>query len=90
MANLNEVTSEQLISELERRGYVLGNAWRVEDVSGHLEFLNDMYPDAKVTLTDAECHGIITEVLNYDGYYEWVNERISEVLQTDYFPQKVS
>lgn len=90
MANLNEVSNKELINELERRGYVIANAWRVEDVTGHLEFLNEMHPEAKVTLTDEECHDIINKVLYYDEYYEWVNERISEVLQNDYFSQKIS
>jgi|688.fasta_scaffold06746_7 hypothetical protein len=85
MANLNEVTSKQLISELERRGYVIGNAWLSGDVLPHVEFLNQMNPDAKVTLTDEECTDIVSSVLNEDAYYEWVNERIMDEVNEKYF-----
>ena len=89
MANLNEVTSKQLISELERRGYVIGNAWLSGDVLPHVEFLNQMNPDAKVNLTTDECVEIVSSVLNEDAYYEWVNERIMDEVDEKYFSQKV-
>lgn len=92
MKNLNEVTSKELLAELESRGFILADPWRVEDVHPHIQFFNaysGIEPQS-VTLTDSECRDIVESVLRQDAYYEWVNESISVLLNEKYFSQEVS
>lgn len=79
---MENLTTEQLLAELGKRGYVTDGLWNITDVEMELDVYNEENGTSH-TLTDEEKMDIVTDTLMSDtiveSMYQIIGDKISDI-----------
>jgi hypothetical protein len=79
---MENLTTEQLLNELSKRGYVTDGLWNITDVEMELDVYNEENGTSH-TLTDEEKMDIVTDTLMSDtiveSMYQIIGDKISDI-----------
>lgn len=78
---LQEATTNELILELEARGYRTDLLWCREDVTRNIEWINDDVPDQdKIPDLSEDIQDEILDSISFEYYTQRINEDISAAI----------
>jgi hypothetical protein len=79
---MENLTTEQLLNELAKRGYVSYGLWNIVDVEMELDVYNEEN-DTSHTLTDEEKMAIVSDAFTSDlivqSMYGMIGDKISDI-----------
>ena len=79
---MENLTTEQLLEELSKRGYVSYGLWNIADVEMELDVYNEDN-ETSHTLTDEEKMAIVSDAFTSDlivqSMYEMIGDKISDI-----------
>jgi len=79
--NLQEVSTNNLMTELEARGYRIDLLWCRQDVIQNLEWINEDRQDQdKIPALDVDAQDEILDSLSFEYYTQRINEDIAAAI----------
>lgn len=79
--NLQEVSTNNLMTELEARGYRIDLLWCRQDVIQNLEWINEDRQDQdKIPALDVDDQDDILDSLSFEYYTQRINEDIAAAI----------
>jgi hypothetical protein len=82
--NLSGTTTDDLLLELQKRGYYTDTLWQLEDVQNTLDLLNQEF-ETNIILNDEKKENILKETFNNDYIFETINDILDSTLRDNLF-----
>ena len=76
---MENLTTQQLLKELSKRGYAVQYLWGENDVQAAVESYNELY-DTDYSLSNEDKVTIMNEVLDDDYIFQQINENIEAMV----------